>query len=190
MRALILPQHLVSKCFWGAIAEVKGEPPEFPPTPVSALPQNLEYLWRYVAYTKPEKVIEVGEGNSTGVMWNAMGNKGRIWTCNRERKEDLTNGSVHCFACESTRMFEQLTEPADFFFFDGRLNREDFDHVRRLSTEETVYFFDDFHGTEKGVVNAFHLKDGRYLMIPCEGKSRSTLAALVPMKMVGFGIYA
>ena len=78
-------------------------------------------------------------------------------------------------------MLREIQESVDLFFFDGRIQEEDLAEITRLSKPTTVYVFDDFLGSEKGVANIRRL--GPYLsdhilITPSGGPS--TLAVLVP----------
>ncbi len=76
---------------------------------------------------------------------------------------------------------------AEFMFFDGRLQDDDLPMIRRLSTPQTVYAFDDFTGHEKGIWNVrrfIPLLPGYRLIPPPKKvpgyKGDTTIAVLIP----------
>ena len=73
----------------------------------------------------------------------------------------------------------------DLFFFDGRILPQDLELIHALSHPKTVYFFDDYVGTEKGVVNVallYPTLPRHVLADPYKAfDGRTTLAALVPV---------
>jgi hypothetical protein len=89
-------------------------------------------------------------------------------------------------------MFKDLAEKkigVDLMYVDGRLQREDLDLFHKIIHDQTVFVFDDFEGTEKGVVNAMML-DGanRLLIYPREGRKTAvslpfTMLQFVPQEM-------
>lgn len=181
-------QESISKAFWECVSDFPVPQLLGELTSRSMRPQNLAYLGQLCLKLKPSYVVEVGSGQST-LMMLQCGVK-RIVTCDRNGSESEYQG-VEMHACEATQMLEKLTEAPDLFLFDGRLKFEDFDHVKRLSKENTWYVFDDFEGLEKGVANVAALYGGgRFLITPQPGSlGRSTLAVLAPANELQFSIY-
>lgn len=188
MNPFRLPQHNVSACFWRTVGDARW--PSLPPVASSRVPlrQNLAYLAQICAKLRPESVVEIGAGASTEIMLKA--GVTALWTCDRDNCGRSIPGAT-VFDGESTDMLRGLVQAVDLFFFDGRLHADDFAEVRRLSRPDTWYVFDDFHGLEKGVMNAAGLSgEGRYLMVPCDGAvGRSTLAVLAPVAALSLGVY-
>lgn len=150
------------------------------------------YLRAMTAYFEPKVAIEIG--TFIGVSTRAIAAK-HVYTC------DKSNGclpSTRRITCHpftgSTRMLSMLARQrrtADFFFFDGRIRDNDIDLLQQLSTDRTVYAFDDFDGEEKGVVNVnlltarwpaisrrYHLMRPPAAVPGVEGQT--TIAALIP----------
>lgn len=122
-------------------------------------------------YYQPMVTIEIGTfiGRSACM----LATYGKVYTCDKDN--DCFPGSDHiqCFGkTNSTDMLKQLKDPADLFFFDGRIQDADLEHIYRLSNPRTVYAFDDFEGVEKGVANVIKLSrvfDNYILIAPQNG---------------------
>lgn len=113
-------------------------------------------LYALMSYYQPRVIIEIGTfiGRSTSM----FSLSGKVYTCDKDNDAFPASDYVKTFPkTNSTDMLKQLTEPADFFFFDGRIADDDISHILRLSKPDTVYAFDDFVGVEKGVVNVIKL---------------------------------
>jgi hypothetical protein len=88
-------------------------------------------------------------------------------------------------------MFKDMAEKkvgVDLLYLDGRLQQEDFQYFPQIIHDQTIFVFDDFEGTEKGVINAMML-DGanRLLIYPREGRKTAlslpyTLLQFVPQE--------
>jgi hypothetical protein len=62
----------------------------------------------------------------------------------------------------SIEMLKQVqsnsNEKIDLFFIDGRITDEDNMLIERIKNDNTIFILDDYEGTEKGVHNAFILR--------------------------------
>jgi hypothetical protein len=118
-----------------------------------------------------------------------------IYTCdvsNRIQVDPDNDLIIQYPKTSSTDMFKDLAEKkigVDLMYVDGRLQREDLDLFHKIIHDQTVFVFDDFEGTEKGVVNAMML-DGanRLLIYPREGRKTAvslpfTMLQFVPQEM-------
>jgi len=79
--------------------------------------------------------------------------------CDKDNKITLpkfSKAKVHQFHKKtSTEMFKNIDKNIQFdlFHFDGRIQNEDIDYIKKFSHNESIYLFDDFEVVEKGVVN-------------------------------------
>jgi hypothetical protein len=140
---------------------------------------------------RPATIIEIGTfiGNSTLAMQATQ----HVYTCDSHNDCLRPRPGLHLFPYwKSTRMFRHLVGAgvkADLFFFDGRIQRDDLDLIRRLSSDRTLYVFDDYLEHQKGVINAKLLgatvPEGWILVEPDHRLAgSSTLAALVPKALL------
>jgi predicted O-methyltransferase YrrM len=128
-------------------------------------------------------VVEIGTfiGKSTSSMAFALGQNtpnGVIYTCDKDnacfKPWDGIGCQVRSFEKKSsTEMLAEVaksTGKIDLFYFDGRIAPPDIPLILQLSTAGTLYAFDDFEGTEKGVANVASLRGslkGYVLIEPC-----------------------
>lgn len=178
-------QEALSKAFWDSLEDV-ATPVLPPPGPLSMRPQNLAYLGKLCRKLKIESAVEIGYGSSTRVMVDCGV---KVKSCDRHGGEPIPGAELS--QCESTPFLTGLVTGPDVFVFDGRLIQQDVDEIKRLSTANTWYVFDDFQGLEKGVCNAAALSvNTHYLITPQPGPlGRSTLAVLAPLSQLRFSIY-
>jgi len=129
------------------------------------------------------QVAEVGTfiGKSTSSMALALGqntSSGVLYTCDKDnacfKPWDGIGAQVRSFPQKtSTEMLAEVaksTGKIDLFYFDGRIQPADIPQILQLSTPGTLYVFDDFEGTEKGVANIASLRaslKGHVLIEPC-----------------------
>jgi len=128
-------------------------------------------LYALCRHFQVDRVVEIGTfiGKSTSSMALALarnGPDGAIHTCDKD------NGCfepwqgfgcrVHSYPWKSsTEMLSELSrspDRADLFFFDGRIQSEDMPLITGLAHPDTIFVFDDFEGTEKGVINVAALR--------------------------------
>lgn len=175
-----LPLRELSKAFW---ASVPQEDLKLQERPRVLTPQNGSYLRGLCKKLEIKTVIEIGAGLSTLLMADVVES---IKTCDRDKVSwDRPLENVTYTQAESTAFLKALEDPAELFFIDARLRKDDGELIANLSTEETIYLLDDFEGIEKGVANAFLLQEERLLITPVDGKfGRSTLAALIPKGLI------
>lgn len=158
------------------------------------------------AWRQPDVVVEVGTFIGVSTKTLARGTARLLHTC------DISNDCLD--ACwpiytwpytKSTDMLKRLDDDlvtwrrdqqadgwkkmsVDMFFFDGLLTPEDVPLIRKLSTPETVYVFDDYNGEYKGVKNAQKLCPllPNHVLMPAAGwvEKDTTLAVLVPESML------
>lgn len=139
------------------------------------------YLRAISRFYEPKVVVEVGTFIGTSLL--AL-KAGRVtYTCDWSNNCVPSTESVitHPFQ-RSTQMLAEIQEKADLFFFDGRIQKADLDHIVRLSHPGTVFIVDDYTGNEKGVVNIHLLAPyfPTYTLIT-PGPGPSTLAVLLPL---------
>jgi predicted O-methyltransferase YrrM len=148
-------------------------------------------LRRIAFFLKPTVVVEIGTyiGRSTLALGYGM-TSGEIYTCDSDADKFphdcqllLPEVYIHLHSnTVSTAMLQKLTKPADLFFFDGRIQPADVEHIARLSKPDTTFLFDDFEGVEKGVANALMIQHlGGILVYPEAGQ---TLGMMI--RKVGF----
>lgn len=132
---------------------------------------------------RPTTIAEIG--TFIGTSTHALLPERVIYTC--DVSNDCLPGSDRILTHPmrtSTQMFQEIQEPIDLFFFDGRIADDDIAHIKRLSHARTVYLFDDCHGREKGIVNIAKLAPHcpGYLVAPPPPTlaGRTTLGALIP----------
>ena len=72
----------------------------------------------------------------------------------------------------------------DLVYLDGRLSKEDMKPLSKIVHDDTIFVFDDFEGTEKGVANAMMLdRSNCALIYPREGHKT---AVLIPYSRIEF----
>jgi predicted O-methyltransferase YrrM len=180
-----------SKCFWErAELRAKEDAPHstalaFGEGKASIGVETAYWLFCITHYYQPEVVVEIGTYHGRSAHAMALGmTKGSIWTCDSENNDpipwDHNDIRLARHHMKSTEMLAKLKAPVDMFFFDGRIQPDDVEHIERLSHQHTVYVFDDFEGLNKGVANAFLLADEKKILVT--GKER--LALLLPFKLV------
>lgn len=171
------------------------------------------WLFTLARHMKPKRAYEVGTfvGKSTLALAGGM-DGGVLFTCDASNdapyhltSDDQRNRtSIECHPkTTSTEMFAKIVAAADpdntcegdLFFFDGRVMDDDLPLIGRLSHEKTIYAFDDFEGTEKGVANIARFPRKTHALItppaptllePFGVVDRSTLALLVPAQLFRF----
>jgi predicted O-methyltransferase YrrM len=140
-------------------------------------------LYAVCRHFEVSQVVEVGTfiGKSTSSMALALGQNspgGVIHTCDKDnacfKPWDGIGCQVRSFPQKSsTEMLAEVaksTGKIDLFYFDGRIMPPDIPQILQLSTPGTLYVFDDFEGTEKGVANVANLRPslkGYVLIEPC-----------------------
>ena len=140
-------------------------------------------LYAVCRYFEVAQVVEVGTfiGKSTSSMALAIGqstSSGVLYTCDKDnacfKPWDGIGCQVRSFPQKSsTEMLAEVaksTGKIDLFYFDGRIMPPDIPQILQLSTPGTLYVFDDFEGTEKGVANIAALRaslKGYVLIEPC-----------------------
>lgn len=158
-------------------------------------------LYALCRHFRIASVVEVGTfiGKSTSSMALALaqnGPGGVIHTCD---KDNACFEAWEDFGCEvrsfprksSTDMLAEIAKSSvkiDLFNFDGRIQPADIPLITQMSHPGTLYAFDDFEGTEKGVANVIALRQSlrtHILVEPCgteilrrygiEGRSLSAL---------------
>lgn len=185
---LNLPARIYSKAVWETIRYrtsmmsnipwYRGKEDEDYPASVSVYTSDM--LARITHLKKPFIVAEIGTyiGRSSYAIRWAMGDGGMLYTCDSET--DLMRphkGIVLHPKTSSTDMLANmfgLMLSVDMFFFDGRIQPNDLEHIKRLSKPDTLYLFDDFEGVEKGVCNALMLQNagiGGILVYPEDGQT-------------------
>lgn len=158
-------------------------------------------LYAICQHFQVSRIAEVGTfiGKSTSSMALAVGHNGvdgAIHTCDKDNACFEPWPEIGCRVRtypkqSSTAMLGELakgSEKFDLFNFDGRIQPADIPLITQLSHPGTLYVFDDFEGTEKGVANVLALRQSlrSYMLIePCrtdilrrhgiEGRSLSAL---------------
>ena len=147
-------------------------------------------LYKLAKFFKPNVIAEVGTfiGISTMTMNLAMERLVDIYTCDHSNNINLDVPNIFQYPKKSsTDMFKDMAEKkvgVDLLYLDGRLQQDDFQYFPQIIHDQTIFVFDDFEGTEKGVVNAMML-DGanRLLIYPREGRKT---AVSLPFTMLQF----
>lgn len=179
-----------SKAFWDRVEQVAGEQARAADIerlflalgqgPYCISPKDGYWLFCLAHFYQPQTVCEIGtyRGRSTTALALGM-SKGTIWTCdmtNDWKVESPREVQIKQHHTTSTAMLKEMDKPIDLFFFDGRIQVDDVNHIKRLSHEHTVYVFDDFEGLEKGVHNALKLMGKDRVLITQNG----ALAVMIP----------
>ena len=150
------------------------------------------YLRAVTALVRPAVIVEVGTFIGTSIL--SMRATKHKYTC--DSKNALLESGTGLTAypkTTSTAMFRDLVSKeviADFMFFDGRAQDEDFALIHQLVRPGTIYGFDDFEGQEKGVWNVRrflpllpnHVLIGPPKKVPYV-KGDTTIALLVPRSL-------
>jgi len=154
-------------------------------------------LYKLAKFFQPKVIAEVGTfiGVSTRTM-RLGASSADIYTCDVSNRiqVDSSDTKLHQYPkTSSTDMFKDMAEKqigVDFMYLDGRLQQEDLQYFSQIIHDQTIFVFDDFEGTEKGVVNAMML-DGanRLLIYPREDRKTAvslpfTLLQFVPQEAV------
>jgi predicted O-methyltransferase YrrM len=143
-------------------------------------------LYLLCGYFDVRRVAEIGTfiGKSTTSMALALadgGPGGTISTCDQDndcfRAWDGLGCEIRTFpGSTSTEMLATLDasdDKIDLFFIDGRLLPDDGPRIQRLSHPGTILAFDDFEGTEKGVVNTANIRplfNNYFVIEPCPAR--------------------
>ena len=154
---------------------------------------DAEDLYLITRYFQPYNIAEVGTfiGTSTVTMRNAFPGC-TVYTCDVSNKICVSPGDQnikHFYRTPSHKMFEELAklgadQAMDMIYFDGRLTEEDLNPLSKIVYDGTIFVFDDFEGTEKGVTNAIMLDRPNYALIyPRDGHKT---AALIPYSRIEF----
>lgn len=154
---------------------------------------DAEDLYLITRYFEPYNIAEVGTfiGTSTVTMRHAFSGC-TIYTCDVSNKICVSPGDQnikHFYRTPSHKMFEELAklgadQAMDMVYLDGRLTEEDMKPLANIVYHGTIFVFDDFEGTEKGVANAMMLDRPNYALIyPREGHKT---AALIPYSRIEF----
>jgi hypothetical protein len=154
-------------------------------------------LYKLAKFFQPKVIAEVGTfiGVSTRTM-RLGASSADIYTCDVSNRiqVDSSDTKLHQYPkTSSTDMFKDLAEKkvgVDLLYLDGRLQQEDFQYFPQIIHDQTIFVFDDFEGTEKGVVNAMMLEGANRLLIyPREDRKTAvslpfTLLQFVPQEAV------
>lgn len=148
------------------------------------------YLRGLTHILTPETIVEIGTFIGTSALAMLAGHPTAVIdTCDKSNDCGPTTDRIRCHPfTSSTGMLEQLRRKGravNLFFLDGRIEPADLPLMLELSTETTVYAFDDYDGREKGVLNVerlqpwLHPKRGYELVEP-PPIAGVTIALLVP----------
>jgi len=154
-------------------------------------------LYKLAKFFQPKVIAEVGTfiGVSTRTM-RLGASSADIYTCDVSNRiqVDSSDTKLHQYPkTSSTDMFKDLAEKkigVDLLYLDGRLQQEDLQYFPQIIHDQTIFVFDDFEGTEKGVVNAMMLEGANRLLIyPREDRKTAvslpfTLLQFVPQEAV------
>ena len=140
-------------------------------------------LYALCRHFRVGRAAEIGTfiGKSTTSMALAVGENGPggvIHTCDKDNACFEPWQGLGCAVrpfpkTNSTNMLTELLrapEKIDLFHFDGRIQPADLPLIAELSHPGTLYVFDDFVGTEKGVANVLALRQSlrsHILIEPC-----------------------
>lgn len=111
-----------------------------------------------------------------------------VWTCDKDNDclPQVKNVITHPKQT-ATQMFHGLCEnnaQVDFFFLDGRLEKDDLALIGKLVHANTVFCFDDFCGVEKGVINVAVLTGQYPSHILIEPEANAQIALMIPADSV------
>ena len=139
-------------------------------------------------YFKPQTILEVGSfiGKSTFSMALAADHYSNernceIFCCDHSNEINfpkLTNTKINQFhKTNSTDMFEKMNKDLkfDFIHLDGGLQKKDFLPLKQIISDNTIFIFDDFEGSEKGVLNFINLLNNNVI-------SRNTHCLVYPIQ--------
>ena len=171
-------------------------------------------LFSIVLFFKPTLIVEVGSfiGKSTLSMalaadCNIDQHKCEIYCCDHSNEivfPNISDTAIKQFhKTNSAEMFKSFSVDMkfDIVHLDGRLGKEDFDLLKNIITEKTIFILDDFEGIEKGVINYFNLvssslvsKTSHLLINPLNSEigvkysllEKSTSAILIPKNYIYF----
>lgn len=152
--------------------------------------QDACELYRVVEYFQPSTIAEVGTfvGVSTSVMRLATSFKSKIYTCDYSNDIDLGMLGVNQYKMTaSCDMFLDMAKKGikvDLMYLDGRLSDKDFENLNAIIHDKTVFVFDDFEGTEKGVANAMHIETVKNLLVYPRHSSRTAIS--IPLTLIHF----
>lgn len=163
------------------------------------------------AYFRPQVVAEVGTfvGRSAFSLLTGAGSVGAalplVHSCDFSNDIPLNFPNqervVRYPRQSSTQMFASLLDKSihpDFYFFDGRLSKEDVELLQELRADKALILLDDFVGVEKGVSNAMLLQqafpESFLLAYPCAEGSLApwgvsdlpVVAAMIPTQKAVF----
>ena len=163
------------------------------------------------AYFRPQVVAEVGTfvGRSAFSLLTGAGSVGAalplVHSCDFSNDIPLNFPNqervVRYPRQSSTQMFASLLDKSihpDFYFFDGRLSKEDVELLQELRADKALILLDDFVGVEKGVSNAMLLQqafpESFLLAYPCAEGSLApwgvsdlpVVAAMIPTQRAVF----
>lgn len=163
------------------------------------------------AYFRPQVIAEVGTfvGRSAFSLLTGAGSVGAalplVHSCDFSNDIPLNFPSqervIRYPRQSSTQMFTSLLNERiypDFYFFDGRLTKDDAELLQELHADQALILLDDFVGVEKGVLNAMLLQqafpENFLLAYPCAEAmltsfgicDSSVVAALIPTKNTVF----
>ncbi len=165
-----------------------------------------------INYFRPHVVAEVGTfiGRSTysialGHSLNGIKSP-QIHTCDfsndiRVDFDAILENVIQYPKKSSTEMFECIVNQnisPDIYLLDGRIQNDDIPLLLKLQAENSLFFLDDFEGTEKGVSNAFTLlnvfKNKFILAYPPSNSflrshgfsDSSSTAVLIPLSKIAF----
>ena len=163
-------------------------------------------LFSIIDYFRPKIIFEIGTfiGRSTLAMAYGCDQyvdefNSKIYTC------DFSNEIVLPKICKtdiiqfkktsSTSALDKINDKIDLFHIDGRIQKNDFEIIKKLVHAETIFIFDDFEGIEKGVANLFNLlvekvidRNNYFFVYPMQETTlskfslqRSTTACIIPI---------
>lgn len=159
---------------WEATNKIRND---FPPDIAGTIDkQTALELIAISKFFSPKRVCEIGTYIGRSAFCIATGAKNNLielHTCdysfdlfkitdellkyNRDLSKIIYYGKT-----SSTEMFRQLqvnkNAKIDLFFLDGRISHEDNDLIDQIKNQNSVFILDDYEGTEKGVHNAFMLR--------------------------------
>jgi predicted O-methyltransferase YrrM len=150
------------------------------------------YLAAVTELLRPSIIVEVGTFVGTSIL--AMRATKHKYTCDKDNALLPSMEGLTVYPrTTSTEMFRDLVQEgiiADFMFFDGRAQDDDFPLIEQLSQSGTVYGFDDFEPGGKGMWNirrfVHWFPDHRLVEPPMyvpHVKGETTIALLIPKQL-------
>jgi len=124
-------------------------------------------LYNYIVENKPNIVLECGSGvgASTYIIVNALSKKGKIYSCDPERKPNFLDNKLFFSSITSCQMIDDLIKSniyPDFIFFDEpedpNIALNDFIELDKYIKIDTIFAMHDWCTNKRKYDNGFSTK--------------------------------